>query len=321
MEDGALTLPEQVIPVPTSISMQGQAFLAHAGKRIAAQAAGQLPPPDLAAQAAFAVQMLGPAAARFAGSFETIALPGGASLYRVTPEGRKGRAAQIAFFDIHGGGFVAGGGEMCRLLAKIRAADYGVTVYALDYRLAPEHPFPAALDDAIAAYRAVLAEAGVADLVLGGSSAGGNIAAALCLRARDEGLPLPAALVLMTPALDLTRAGDTYRTNKYLDVMLHGGAAEGPDAYAGGHELTDPYLSPLFGDVSQGWPPTILTSGTRDLLLSDTVRMHRKLRAAGVRAELHVAEASPHGGFMGQAPEDQEILAEVKRFMFEAWGL
>ena len=84
--------------------------------------------------------------------------------------------------------------------------------------------------------------------------------------------------------------------------------------YAAGRDLTDPYVSPLFGDFSKGFPPTLLASGTRDLFLSNTVRMHRKLRAAGVAAELHVFEAMPHGGF-GGAPEDRELAREVRRFV------
>ena len=91
---------------------------------------------------------------------------------------------------------------------------------------------------------------------------------------------------------------------------------------AADNDPSNPYLSPLFGDFSKGWPPSLLTTGTRDLLLSDTVRMHRALRRAGVQAELHVVEASPHGGFMGaNAPEDAEIIAECRRFVRQAWGL
>src|SRR6202007_6957 len=105
------------------------------------------------------------------------------------------------------------------------------------------------------------------------------------------------------------------------DVNLYGGSPEGPSAYAGTTDPRTPYLSPLFGDFTKGWPPTLLTTGTRDLLLSDTVRMHRALRKAGVPAELHVMEAGPHGGFMGAAPEDREIMAEVRRFTYSAWGL
>ena len=127
---------------------------------------------------------------------------------------------------------------------------------------------------------------------------------------------------MLTPALDMTGAGDTYQTNRFHDVNLYGGSAgDGPAGYAGDTDPTHPYLSPLFGDFTADWPPTLLSSGTRDLLLSDTVRMHRALRRAGVCAELHVTEAGPHGGFMGTAPEDRDVLAECKRFCEEAWGL
>ena len=88
--------------------------------------------------------------------------------------------------------------------------------------------------------------------------------------------------------------------------------------YAGDHDLTDPYLSPLFGDFTPPFPPTFLQTGTRDLFLSNTVRMHRRLREAGVEAELHVFEAMPHGGFFG-APEDEELAAEVRRFLASTW--
>lgn len=320
-QDAGLHLPEQIIPTPKSVSPQGQAYLAAAAARIAA-AGGAGQGGDQGAAAAAAVQFLAPLAAGFTGGFETIELADGAKLYRATPTSRPGRRAQVAYFDIHGGGFTAGGGEMCQLLVKIRAADYGVEVFGVDYRLAPEHPYPAALDDCMAAYREILKRRDVSGLIVGGASAGGNLAAALMLRARDEGLPLPIALLLQTPGLDMTRSGDSYRTNRLLDVNLYGGSPEGPSAYAGSADPRTPYLSPLFGDFSKGWPPTILTTGTRDLLLSDTVQMHRALRRAGVAAELHVSEASPHGGFMGAgAPEDAEIVGECRRFMYAAWGI
>ncbi|CAN7632718.1 alpha/beta hydrolase fold domain-containing protein [Phenylobacterium sp. LjRoot225] len=320
-DDTALHVPAQVIPPPKSISPQGQAFLAAAAKRIAERSRAGGPPPSTEAQSAAAVQFLRPRAAGFKGSLEEIALPSGAKLYRVVPEGRKGRLAEVVYMDIHGGGFISGGGEMCRLLATLRAQDYGAEVYSVDYRLAPEHPFPAGLDDCMAAYREILKRHKATDLVVGGSSAGGNLAAGLMLRARDEGLPLPVALVLLTPALDMTHSGDSVLTNRYLDVNLHGGGGEGPNAYAAGSDPTTPYLSPLFGDFTKGWPPTILASGTRDLLLSDTVRMHRALRRAGVAAELHVTEAGPHGGFMGGAPEDADVISECRRFVYSGWGL
>jgi acetyl esterase/lipase len=305
--------------VPTTISAEAQAYLAMAAQRIAAT--GSLAPQgDSAATAEFVLSRLRPRAAGFVGTTETIDIGHGAKLYRVVPEGRRGRRAGVAYFDIHGGGFVTGGGEMCLILAQQRALENGVEVWAVDYRLAPEHPYPAALDDCMAAYREVLKHVAAADLVVAGGSAGGNLAAALMLRAADEGLALPAALVLMTPVTDLTGAGDTRQTNRYLDVMLYG-AAPGPELYVAASDPTDPYVSPVFGSVPDGWPPTLLSSGTRDLLLSDTVRMHRLLRRAGVRAELHVTEAGPHGGFMGGAPEDRELIAECTRFCDEAWDI
>ena len=324
-DDSALQLPAQTIPVPKSISAQGQAYLAAAAQRLSTERtfglikAGTL---DQRAQAAAAVQFLRPLAARFQGSVHTVVLPSGAKLYRMTPQGRTGRLSEVAYIDVHGGGFTSGGGEMCELLAKIRASDYGAEVYAVDYRLLPEHPFPAGLDDCVAAYKEILQHYDAANLVLAGASAGGNLAAALVLLARDGGLPLPGAVLLQTPALDMTQSGDSHQTNRWLDVNLHGGGGDGPQLYLAGTDPMHPYVSPLFGDFDRGWPPTLLTTGTRDLLLSDTVRMHRALRRAGVRAELHVAEASPHGGFMGaNAPEDAEVIAECRRFIYSAWGI
>ena len=122
-------------------------------------------------------------------------------------------------------------------------------------------------------------------------SAGGNLAAALLVRSRDEGLPMPAALVLPTPMVDLTESGDTFQTLNGVDGGLRSQIAVNL-LYANGHDLTDPYLSPLFADLS-GFPPTFLQSGTRDLFLSNTVRLHRKLLAAGVDTELHIFEAMP----------------------------
>jgi acetyl esterase/lipase len=119
---------------------------------------------------------------------------------------------------------------------------------------------------------------------------------------------------LVTSAVDLTESGDSSQTNRDVDVNLRRHKPELIALYAAGHDLTDPYLSPLFGDFSKGFPPTFLQAGTRDLLLSDAVRMHRALRKAGVEVELHVFEGMPHGGFFG-APEDQELAAEIRRFV------
>ena len=128
---------------------------------------------------------------------------------------------------------------------------------------------------------------------------------------------MPAALVLLTPEVDLTESGDSFATVAAFDNTL-GSLRPINLLYGGGRDLTDPYLSPLFGDLS-GFPPTLLTAGTRDLFLSNAVRMHRRLREAGVDAELHVFEARPHGGF-GGAPEDLEVYAELRRFLDRRLG-
>ncbi|MBF4575498.1 alpha/beta hydrolase [Frondihabitans sp. VKM Ac-2883] len=216
------------------------------------------------------------------------------------------------YIDFHGGGLITGGGAVARTMTGMAALSSGLTTLGVDYRMPPLHPYPAALDDAMTVYRKALEDHDPADVFVAGGSAGGNIAAALMLRARDEGLPMPAALVLNTPEIDLTESGDSFHTNAAFDNIL-GSLKEVNDLYAAGHDLAEPYLSPLFGDVT-GFPPTFLRSGTRDLFLSNTVRMHRKLRSAGVEAVLHIGEAMPHGGFAG-APEDQEIDAELRLFL------
>ncbi len=220
--------------------------------------------------------------------------------------------------DIHGGALLMGGGDCCRAMGLMAAARAGVRTVCVDYRMPPDHPYPAALDDCLTVYRALLEDHRPQDIVVEGASAGGNLAAAMILRARDEGLPLPAAAVLLTPEVDLTESGDSFQTNLGVDTVLTQSLATMSALYAGGHDLEHPYVSPLFGDFTKGFPPTFLQTGTRDLFLSNTVRMHRALRAAGVEAELHVFEAMPHGGFSG-APEDAEASAEARRFIDAHW--
>jgi len=216
------------------------------------------------------------------------------------------------YLDIHGGALIAGAGEACRLMCSTGAMTTGMIHWAVDYRMPPRHPYPASLDDCVAVYRALLAERAPEDVFVGGGSAGGNLAAALMVRVKEEGLPMPAGLVLISPEVDLTESGDTFATNLGIDHVL-GLLMQANLLYANGHDLADPHLSPLFADVT-GFPPTLIQAGTRDLFLSNAVRMHRKLRDAGVPAELHVWEAMPHGGF-GGAPEDAEVRVEVRRFL------
>jgi acetyl esterase/lipase len=141
----------------------------------------------------------------------------------------------------------------------------------------------------------------------------------MVLKSRDLGLPLPSAVGLFSPEVDLTESGDTFQTNRDIDVVLHGSLAATNALYANGHDLADPYVSPLFGDFAKGFPPTFVQSGTRDLFLSNSVRIHRRLRDAGIDAELHVWEALPHA-FFGGAPEDKELHAEFTRFLARVAG-
>jgi monoterpene epsilon-lactone hydrolase len=157
-----------------------------------------------------------------------------------------------------------------------------------------------------------------------GSSAGGALTLSMVLRAKQDGLPLPAAIAPGTPMSDLTGSGDTFHTNAMVDNVLvaYGANCDARAAlYANGHDLKDPLLSPLFGDM-HGFPPTILTSGTRDLLLSNTVRVHRKLRQAGVEAVLQVFEGQAHAQFYRDvsAPETREAFEEIAGFFDKHLG-
>ncbi|HEY3695795.1 alpha/beta hydrolase [Phenylobacterium sp.] len=315
----------RVVPFPQSISPQARASLARMVSPDGLPLNRSVTPAadDFAgwAQAKAAVterlmQMFALRTGATSAPVETLEM-GGAVVHLATPAGAQTDAR--AYLDLHGGALVYGGGEPCRLGASAAADQHGVRCYSVDYRMPPEHPYPAPLDDCVAVYRALLKRHAPENIIVGGGSAGGNLAAALALRARDEGLPLPAALVLRTPELDLTESGDSFETNRAIDVVLPDRLTATNLIYAAGHDLAHPYLSPLFGDFAKGFPPTFLQAGTRDQFLSNAVRMHRALRRAGVPVELHVFEGMPHGGFMG-APEDAELAAEVSRFVAEHWG-
>lgn len=314
------------IPFPSSISPEARASLERlvGEDGVPLNALYTMPLPDdhagwMAVKAA-ADGHYAAAVERLAGtlhsSVETIHA-GDATIHVATPETIS--KPDCAYLDFHGGALVVGGGAACRAQARMQADQHGARCYGVDYRMPPEHPYPAALDDAMAAYRHVLERHAPSRILVGGRSAGGNLAVAMLLRAKDEGLPLPAGLILLSPEVDLTESGDSFQVNQMVDVVLPGSLMRNNQLYAGGADLSHPYLSPLFGDLT-GFPPTFLQSGTRDLFLSNTVRMHRALRKARVDAELHVFEAMPHGGFMGNTPEDLDLAQEVFRFARTRWG-
>jgi epsilon-lactone hydrolase len=242
---------------------------------------------------------------------------GTATMHIATPETIG--APDCAYVDFHGGAFVFGGGEACRAQAQMQADQHKALCYGVDYRMPPGHPYPAGLDDAMAAYRYVLERHAPSRIIVGGRSAGGNLAVAMLLRAKQEGLPMPAGLILLSPQVDLTESGDSFQVNQMVDVVLPTSLTRNNELYAGGTDLSHPHLSPLFGDLTD-LPPTFLQSGTRDLFLSNAVRMHRALRQVKVDAELHVFEAMPHGGFQGNTLEDDQLAVEISRFVQARWG-
>jgi acetyl esterase/lipase len=318
---GTLRISARDIPVPRSISTEAQAVLTRLvdDNGMPLNAHHQMPAPDdvegWMAIKAMADAHYGAAVALLAGSVrstvETV-LAETATIHVATPRDQFDESS--ALIDLHGGALIVGGGEACRIGACRQADQHNVRCYAIDYRMPPEYPFPAALDDCMAAYRQILSRHAADRIIICGRSAGGNLAAAMLLRAKDEGFPMPGGLVLLSPEVDLTESGDSFETNQLTDVVLPRSLRANNLLYAQDADLADPYLSPLFGDL-RGFPATFLQSGTRDLFLSNTVRMHRALHAAAVETELHVFEAMPHGGFMGGTPEDRELDAEVQRFV------
>jgi len=313
---GGLKLTERVIPVPTSISPEAQASLSL--ERPATPPFPSLT--DIAGWKARIEQMNSGMTAMMRAPvmalpvqshLETIA---GVPVYVATPPDIPEQSRDKAMVYLHGGGLVLLGGECVELFARMEAMSTRCKVYAVDYRNPPDHPYPSAIDDCIAVYRALLNSYSPAQLIISGASGGGNLAAAVPLKMRDQGVPLPAAIGLWTPEVDLTESGDTFRTNEDIDVVLRRGLPALNALYANGADLAHPYLSPLFGDFTKGWAPTFIQTGTRDVFLSNSVRIHRKLRNADIVAELHVGEAMPHGGF-GNAPEDQEIRLEFLKFL------
>jgi acetyl esterase/lipase len=242
----------------------------------------------------------------------------------VTPEAIPPENQNRLLLHVHGGCFVSNTGEAGTSEAIFMAGFGRYRVISVDYRTPPDHPYPAALDDAMTVWKAATKMAPPRNMAIFGSSAGGNLTLAMILRAKQDKLPLPGAIAPGTPMSDLTNAGDSFRTNAMLDNIL-----VAPDAncdrraalYTNGRDLKDPMLSPVYGDM-RGFPPAILTSGTRDLLLSNTVRVHRKLRQAGVEAVLQVFEGQAHGQYYrdASAPESKEAFDEIAQFFDKHLG-
>jgi acetyl esterase/lipase len=249
---------------------------------------------------------------------ETIA---GVTVRRVTPANINPANKNRLFVHTHGGAYVVNNGRAGLFEAILVAHRANIPVLSIDYRMPPEHPFPAAVEDVVAVWKSLLKKRDAKSMALGGTSAGGGLVLASTHKLIGLGIPVPGALFAGTPEADLTKTGDSYFTNEGVDYVLvtyEGVLAGAAKLYAGDHAMTDPRISPVYGDF-KGFPPTYLVSGTRDMFLSNTVRTHRKLRTAGVVADLNVYEGFSHGEYLKvfDSPESQQVFAELGAFLLK----
>lgn len=221
---------------------------------------------------------------------------------------------------LHGGGYTYGSPSLYRDFTWRLAAACRATVLCIDYRLAPEHPFPAALDDSVAAYRWLLAEgADPRHIAVAGDSAGGGLVLANLMRLRDEGAPLPAAAALISPWTDLALTGESLRRGAPKDpIVSFAAAAHNARLYLAATDPRYPYASPLYGNPA-GLPPTLILVGSDELILDDAVRMAERMRAAGCETELDVVPGMFHGWhmFARLIPEARHSIARIGTFVGE----
>jgi epsilon-lactone hydrolase len=317
---GPRVVPARTIPLPTTTSPKFQAMVA-APYRVPAWNANPKSAAEwkeLVAKLAAAGAALQPALREKLGVTMEPTVIAGVKAFILTPKVLPPANQNRLLYHIHGGGYVYAPGEAGTAEATLMAAFGGFKVISVDYRMPPDFPYPAAMDDATAVWKEVVKMQNPRNIAVFGTSTGGGMTLALVLRAKQEGLPIPAAIAPGMPWSDLTEAGDTYKTNEWIDNVLvsyNGYISHSALLYANGRDLKDPQLSPIYGDF-QGFPPAILTSGTRDLFLSLTVLTHRKLRQAGVEAELQVYEGMSHAQYLFDAdsPETKETFTEIARF-------
>ncbi len=248
----------------------------------------------------------------------------GVRIYTITPNNIPPENSKRLAIHVHGGCYVLNPREASLPEAIFMAGFAHMKVISVDYRMPPEAFFPGALDDAMTVYKAQIKVLDPKNIAVFGSSAGGALTLEMMLRAKKENLPMPGAIAPGTPMSDVTKKGDTFQTNAMLDNVLvspDGFCDAATKFYANGQDLKDPMLSPIYGDL-KGFPPTILTSGTRDLLLSNTVRMHRALRQVGTEASLQVFEGQSHAQYYrdDRVPEVKEAFEEISMFFNKHLG-
>lgn len=218
----------------------------------------------------------------------------------------------------HGGGYASGSPASARDLVWRLSQAARCRVLVVDYRLAPEHPFPAALEDVASAYRHLLSSGfAAASLAIAGDSAGGGLALGSLVKLRDDGAPMPAAACAFSPWTDLAMTGSSVTTNREADSMVQAAALQSTAAwYLGEAPATSPYASPFYADV-RGLPPTLLHVGSTEALLDDSRRFAENLKSANVDVELRIWPDMPHvfQGFALVLPEARVAIAEAGRFL------
>ncbi len=235
---------------------------------------------------------------------------GGVPAAEITVDGVEPRHVVLYF---HGGVYVIGDAFQAAGLASQIGRRTRAKVISVDYRLAPEHPYPAAVDDALAAYEALLQDGTApADIAFAGESAGGGLAIATLVNARDHGLPLPAAAFVMSPYADLTLAGATIETRRAVDPLLSRELLQPRVAdYVSGQDAALGLVSPVFADLS-GLPPLIIQAGSHEVLLDDAVRLARQAATADVAVTLEITPGVPHV-FQAYYPILDEATAALDR--------
>lgn len=226
----------------------------------------------------------------------------------------------FAILQLHGGGYVGRLRNAHRSQGILySSAGKGCAVLSIDYRVAPEHPFPAALEDAVAAFQWLLKKGYEAkQIVIGGDSAGGGLAMALCMHLRDCGESLPGGIVAMSPWTDLTAEGDSYTDNYEIDPVF--GNTKDSLIYDGSYiknaDPQNPYISPVFGDFT-GFPPMLIQVGTHEMLLSDSVTVAKKAKDVGVKVRFSQYEGMFHvfQRAMLLMPESRKAWIEVEKFI------
>ncbi len=311
-------MPEQVpaarMPAPpATLSAEARAYLA----------AMTAPPPD----APIAVQtmrpfteqiqaMVGAEQRKVHAVSVTEDIIAGVPVRRIAPASGQVDRRRV-LLNLHGGGFATDSGSLTENIPV--AALSGLEVVAVLYRFAPEHPFPAAVDDALAVYQALLADHDPRDIGVYGTSAGAVIGPQLMMRLRAESLPLPGVLGVFSGEPDLVGTADSLQI--FASTVEAQVLTDAKWAYVGGADPHDPLLSPIYGDLS-GFPPTLCLSSGRDVLLSGTVNLHRALSDAGVATELVVYDALPHAFWSTMlAPESDDAFRRMSSFLSKHLGL